>query len=130
MSAEVVRVPRGLPPQVGLAHAADIDGKILLTLTQTRFVSEQRTRVVEVDGKQVAETYTVTKPVLIQRQIALGGTAARVVDAKGKTVDPKSLIMRLREDTPIVVFRGKADPYYLQVLKGDTFVLELEPAPE
>lgn len=124
--------PRGVPPQL-VPVALDKNGRLPFLIIETRMVPEKRTRMVLRDGKQVAEEYTVLKPVMEQKISPREVRDLRAFTADGRKLDEKTLRQRLAQPTSLLVFaNGPFDPYYLRAYREDTVVLvteQIQPAP-
>jgi hypothetical protein len=127
------REPGNLPPQVGLATAAEKDGAIQLQVAIPRMIPYQVTRVVEVwDGKQVTKTFTRYKSVMEETTLTVDGKDVQVTRKDGRSVKPKNLPKLLSKKTRVLVFArtewfDEVDPYYLQVVDRRVLIITVPP---
>lgn len=139
-------------PQQALARATDT-GEIELVRQLNQMVYEQRERAVTVykevqetisetiDGREVqktvtkkvpviqTQTYTVSKPVRIQKANTLGPETANFFEVNGRPVTPEAAVRRLGQQTLVVVTHdGKPVPeHFAWVFKPGTLVVALKP---
>jgi hypothetical protein len=133
---EKVHLPTS-PQPLQVVAQLDKDGNILIHQTLPELRTETLERLVNKDGRQVKETYTVTKIVHVPVIHKLAAKTVQVYRADGKMVDPKALPKLLKKPTTVLVtIDGQmADPFYLQILKEGTLILvppavKVLPAPE
>ncbi|HEX5271543.1 MAG TPA: hypothetical protein VFW33_13695 [Gemmataceae bacterium] len=128
--AEEIKLPQGAPPMQVVAQV-NKDGRIEVTQSVMVYRQEKRTRVVNVNGQNVAQEYVVTivTPVTEKRLLPEKGLAAST--AAGKEVPVKDLADKLKGPTIVfVAWDGKkVDPFFLKPLKPDTLVI-VAPPPE
>jgi hypothetical protein len=82
-------------------------------------------QVVKVDGKDVEKFVLAGRSELVTRLLIVDGTKVFVTRKDGKVIDPRDLPTLLERPVHMVMFYGKADPFYLQVLRDDVLLLRL-----
>ena len=121
--------PTGCPPVVVMARAVNKAGKVELTVDVPRPVIVEEMKVVEMkDGKgtKVVEVRTtVQKTVISAQTYVVDGKMVSVTRRNGADVDPRDLPFLLARSTAAVMFCGKADPYYTQVLRDDVLIIRV-----
>jgi hypothetical protein len=116
-------LPTTSPPKVAVAKATDAAGRVMIVLTTQRMVKESRVRVFVVNGKNVEEEYEAERPVYETREIEMDGST-KVNDRNGVVVDPRTLPLLLKKDTPVLLTPdGKLDRFYRQLYRDEILVL-------
>jgi len=129
--AEKITLPSGPPPQFVLAVFKDgkceVTSPVLVPETRT----ENRTRIVNANGKQVPVQETVTVTVYVVRHVSRVIERPRAFDRSGKEVDAKRLAVLLVKPTVVLQSAdGKpVDPFYLRTMKEGTLTLLLPMGP-
>jgi hypothetical protein len=127
---EEVKLPTGMQP-VQIVARVSKDGRIEITEMLMEYREEKRVRIAKVDGKEVAQEYTVSVVTARPRTRMLPEKGVTVYTAAGKEVDPKDLPAKLKN--PTIAFMAwdgkKPDPFYLKPLKADVLVI-VPPPPE
>lgn len=116
-------MPTTPPPKVAIAKATDNAGRVVIALTTQRMVKQSRVRVVEVNGKKVEEEYEADLPVYETQAIETDGSA-KVFDRNGVVVDPRTLPLLLKNDTPVLLTPdGKLDRFFRQLYRDEILVI-------
>jgi hypothetical protein len=121
--------PRG--PQPTLAGAS-VDPRGVLSVRESSSMTTNQTLDLEVEkGGEVRKVPVRVKDTFMTMRVrALDVAGARASRADGRAVSPAALRQLLRKEVPVLVSADgrPVDPYYLEVIRGDTLVLVL-PAP-
>ena len=118
-------VPHGCPPVVVMAKAISSQGKVELFLdVPVNRAVEERAKVI-VDGQVVEQIRIVYQSVMVQQAHIVDGKKVSVTDKNGKNIAADDLPTLLEKKTAVVMFRGKLDPYYLQVLRDSVLIVRL-----
>jgi hypothetical protein len=130
VAAEVPKMPRSLPPEVGLATVSTRDGAVMVELLVPQTHSVPAEREVELNGKKVKATVYVTRPsrwAILRLEV--DGKEVQAFDLEGKAIAPEQLPKLLgKKHTPVALFKDvDPDPYYLRMLREGTVVIR---APE
>ncbi|HKB40998.1 MAG TPA: hypothetical protein VKD72_31515 [Gemmataceae bacterium] len=124
---EKINLPSGPPPQIVLAVLKD--GKCEVTYPAMVMVpvtrEEVRTRVVNVDGKQVPVQEKVAVTSYQSRHVTTTLDRPRAFDRSGKEVDAKRLAELLKKPAVVLLSSdGKpVDPFYMRTIKEGTLTL-------
>ena len=123
LAQEPVAAPAGGPPTVVLAGTVSKDDKVSLVLKvpvqvveKVEFIDLERSRViqrVEYRTKMVEEVHVVD------------GKLVSVTRKNGNNVDLRDLPKLLEKPNAVVLFRGKVDPFYVQVLHDNVLIVQV-----
>jgi uncharacterized protein (TIGR03000 family) len=120
------KAPNGLAPEYALAIVKGDMVHILKPVTQTMYVDETRTTMV--DGKPVQVTVKVPKHVLKQVEEKAKLENVKAYDLRGKQVASEKVPVILEKETAVLlVHERKLDPFYLRTVKEGTLLLEVRP---
>jgi hypothetical protein len=125
--AEEMSLPSKIAPRITVASAAEAPaGTVFLHLIVMRTVPEERIRKIVRDGKEVEENYTVHKPVFESHAPIVGNEKPIVFNRDGKEVEPKEVLQRLKNPTPVAITEdGKLDPFYKPMFREDVLVIAI-----
>ena len=119
-------IPKTAPPRFMTVNEFDTGKEELLVgVTRKENVAEVRTRVVEVMGQKVTQSYTVTRPVMVSVMMKLSTHGAKFLNGEGKPVSKASAIQMFKPGTVIlwVEVGDSVDPLFFKVLSRDALIV-------
>jgi hypothetical protein len=122
---EKINLPSGPPPQIVLAVIKDGKCEVTYPAMVPVTTEEVRTRVVNVDGKQVQIQEKVAVTSYKVQHVTTTLDRPRAFDRSGKEVDAKRLAELLKKPAVVLLSAdGKpVDPFYLRTINEGTLTL-------
>lgn len=122
-NAEKLLVPTSPPPQYVVAQVKG--DNLQINRTVRKFVPSTRIRVVEKNGERKEVKYTAYVPVfrtiILRRPLKSLG----LYNGRGEKLDVEDIKDGLKKPTVVLISADgkKVDPFYLKIVKSETFVI-------
>lgn len=123
-------MPKTAPPEFVTVNEFDTGKEeITVGVVQMRATQETRTKTVEIMGRNVQQTYIVTKMVPVSFMMRRSTAGAKYLNGEGKPVPKASAIQMLKKGTVILWTESQdsVDPLYLKALSKDALIVIAQP---
>jgi hypothetical protein len=122
--------PLGSPPSVVLARAVSKDGNVSLVVNVLVPVAEEVLERIQLERGSAFMKRVVVRTKMVEQVHVVDGKLVSVVRKNGKSIAVRELPRLLEKPTAVVMFQGKIDPFYLQVLHDNVLIVQVpEPQP-